>query len=129
MVLRPFLQPLWAATYSTSAGAPPNTVGTKQLLPTLRWIHASLEGSPGSIPRRFDLMAYKRLGSRMEIGIDVRHSVSAVGLPRTFGFPCAFRVPPEDRRISNISTAGSRGQQLGVFGRSCGTWFVDAHAV
>ena len=37
VIMRPFLEPLWAALYATNnGGAPPNTLWTKQIISTLR---------------------------------------------------------------------------------------------
>ena len=114
VVLRPFLQPLWAALYSSPAGSPKNTVWTKQLEPTLVWIRAFLRGSVGGITRRFTLEAYTRSGPKIDIGTDA----SPFGLGGWYSqdgvilehFACPIQA--SDRRIYGITSCDSVGQQL-----------------
>lgn len=77
VVLRPFLHPLWAALYAPPCStAPAGTVWTKQVSATFTWLRAFFNGTVGGITRRFDLDAYLRRGSVVEIGTDA----SPIGL-------------------------------------------------
>ena len=71
IVMRPFLDPLWAALYShDNNGAPVNTVWTKQVIVELRWFQAFFTDGGNRIERFFSTEAYSRTGPIVEIGTD-----------------------------------------------------------
>ena len=69
---RPFLSELWAAVTSDhgSSGAPANCLWTKQILPSLKWLHAFLVGEAGAIVRVYTLSAFGNRGKRINICTD-----------------------------------------------------------
>ena len=68
IIMRPFLEPLWAAIFSTgSTKAPINTVWTKQMSTSLQ---AFFTAKSSPIARYFWLDAYLRQGAVVEIGTD-----------------------------------------------------------
>ena len=71
IIMRPFLEPLWAALYSTgSTDAPVYTVWAKQISNSLQWLHAFFTPRALPIERYFRLDAYLRQGTVIEIGTD-----------------------------------------------------------
>ena len=68
IVMRPFLEPLWAALYE--GGRTRNQIWTKQIITELQWFQALFQ--PGQIPieRVFTLTAFLRTGTLIEIGTD-----------------------------------------------------------
>jgi hypothetical protein len=114
IVLRPFLQPLWAALYSDVSGAPPNTVWTKQLAPTLSWIDTFFDGAVGGIERYFSVDSYLRRGPVVEIGTDASPwgmgGWLSVDGAITHFFACA--VTSQDEAIYGHAIGSSSGQQV-----------------
>ena len=110
IVMRPFLDPLWAALYSRdSKGAPDNTVLTKQVIVTLRWFQAFFTDGGNRIERFFSLEAYNRTGPVVEIGTDASPWgmggwLSIDGSITKF-FAC--RLTEDDARIYNEKLDGS----------------------
>ena len=72
IIMRPFMEPLWAALYDTShSTAPVNTVWTRQIVVTLKLFKAFfVRDSELSIERFFRLGAYLRVGRVVEVGTD-----------------------------------------------------------
>jgi len=116
IVMRPFLDPLWAALYSRdSKGAPSNTVWTKQIAVTLHWFQAFFTSGGNKIERFFSSEAYGRTGPIIEIGTDASPWgmggwLSIDGTIKHF-FAC--RLTEDDARIFDEKLDGSCvGQQL-----------------
>ena len=71
IIMRPFLEPMWAALYSTgSSNAPLDTLRTKQISSPLQWFQAFFTTRALPIERYFRLDAYLRQGTVVEIGTD-----------------------------------------------------------
>lgn len=71
IIMRPFLEPLWAALYANNIGcAPPNTLWTNQIISTLRWFKAFFGPGGTKVERFFRLDAYSRTGTIVEMGTD-----------------------------------------------------------
>ena len=71
VILRPFVQPLWAALHAThNARGPPNCVWTKQIKTTLRWFQSFFDAEGTRLERVYTLEAYQRAGTVIEIGTD-----------------------------------------------------------
>ena len=70
IIIRPFLEPLWAALYSdVLSGAPRNTVWTKQIISSLSWFQV-LFTRDLPVERFFRLDSYSGKGKVVEIGTD-----------------------------------------------------------
>ncbi len=114
IVLRPFLQPLWAALYAEESGAPRNTVWTKQIAPTLAWIDTFFEGAVGGIERYCSVDAYLRRGPIVEIGTDASPwgmgGWLSVNGAITHFFACP--VTADDEQVFGHSIGSSSGQQV-----------------
>jgi len=71
VVLRPFMEPLWAVLNDhRTTNAPTNCVWTSQLRPTLLWFRAFFENEGAQLERFFSLEAYSRRGDVFQIGTD-----------------------------------------------------------
>ena len=71
IVMRPFLEPLWAALKAASPKDKPGLyLWIKQVQTELRWFHTFFLGNGTSIERFFALDAYNRVGTIIEIGTD-----------------------------------------------------------
>ena len=70
IVLRPFMDPLWAAWGSPSPEDHPGCVWTKQIITELIWFDVFVAGNGQRIERFFSLDAYNRVGTIVEIGTD-----------------------------------------------------------
>ena len=69
--MRAFLEPLGAALYDASdTRAPKNTVWTKQVISSLRWLNLFFTDKSNHIERFFKLDAYLRVGATVEMGTD-----------------------------------------------------------
>jgi hypothetical protein len=115
ITLRPFLQALWAALYAVpTANAPPNTIWTKQIAPTLVWIAAFFDGAVGGIERFFRLDAFLRQGPVVEIGTDA--SPWGLGgwlsIDGTITHYFACPISAEDQSIYSMPSGCAEGQQL-----------------
>ena len=114
VVLRPFLQPLWAALYPGESNAPRGTVWAKQLHPTLKWLESFLEGSLGGITRRFTLDAFLFRGPCVDIGTDA----SPYGMGGWLSIDgkivehFATGISAHDQRKFDVSSYDSVGQQI-----------------
>ena len=116
IVMRPFLDPLWATLYSKdNNGAPVNTVWTKQIVVELRWFQAFFSEGGSRIERFFSLEAYNRTGPVVEIGTDASPWgmggwLAIDGIITKF-FAC--KLTEDDARIFDEKLDGScKGQQL-----------------
>ena len=114
IVLRPFLQPLWAALYAGDSGAPRGTVWTKQIASTLAWIDKFFEGTVGGIERYFTVDSYLRRGPVVEIGTDASPwgmgGWLSINGATTHFFACP--VSPQDEEIYGHAVGSSTGQQV-----------------
>ena len=74
IVIRPFMEPMWAAlteqSQGRSSGAPPNTVWRKQIASSLSWFTAFFKNQGSHLERFFRVDAYARTGTVVEIGTD-----------------------------------------------------------
>jgi hypothetical protein len=115
IIMRPFLQPLWAALYADGpTGAPSNTIWIKQILGTLQWLNAFFNGSVGGVERFFRLDAFLRRGPTVEIGTDASPwgmggwlAVDGV-ITHYFATP----ISDDDQCIYGIASGTADGQQL-----------------
>ena len=71
VIIRPFMEPLWAALHRGSSGTgPKNCVWTIQVRPTLKWFDAFFNRLNEKLERVYSLEAYMRQGQIVEIGTD-----------------------------------------------------------
>ena len=71
IVMRPFLEPLWAALYDYKpSSAPVHTIWTKQVSSPLKWFRAFFTEPGKPVERFYRLDAYLRTGTTVEIGTD-----------------------------------------------------------
>ena len=70
IVLRPFMDPLWAAWVSKAPDAHPGVIWTKQIITELHWFDTFFAGNGARIERFFSVDAYRRSGTIVEIGTD-----------------------------------------------------------
>ena len=114
IIMRPFLEPLWAALYDTrSTKAPSGIVWSKQIWTSLHWFLASFSGHDMRVERFFGLGAYLRQGTPVEIGTDV--SPWGMGgwltidgeTARFLGCP----ISDDEEKISKTLRGSATGQQ------------------
>ena len=116
IIMRPFLDPLWAAIYAdNNDGAPPNTVWTKGIIVALVWFQAFFTTGGSRLERFFRTDAYNRTGSVVEIGTDASPwgmgGWLAIDGKITKCFAC--KLSEDDAHIFNDKLDGScTGQQL-----------------
>ena len=116
IVMRPFLEPLWAALASDhkTSGAPANTIWRKQILQELVWFEAFFIHHPMRAERKFTIAAFLRVGTYVEIGTDA--SPWGMGgwlridgrIKEYFGCP----VSSDDVKMFGVETGTSAGQQV-----------------
>jgi hypothetical protein len=70
IILRPFMDPLWAAWSSTSPVDRPGVIWMKQIRTELTWFDTFFAGNGYRIERFFSTEAYRRAGTVVEIGTD-----------------------------------------------------------
>ena len=71
IVMRPFLEPLWAALYDYKpSSAPRHTIWAKQISSQLKWFRAFFTEPGKPVERFYRLDAYLRTGTIVEIGTD-----------------------------------------------------------
>lgn len=84
LIMRPFLEPLWAALYckdqGDTSGCPHNCIWAKQIASSLQWLPAFFLGKT-NIERFFSLDAYLRTGAIVEMGTGASPWGWADGLP------------------------------------------------
>ena len=113
-IMRPFLQSAWGALSCPGEGAPAGCVWTKQLLHTLRWVSAFLDGQLGPLQRCFALEAYLGRGQQVSLALDA----SPWGLGAILfegGHPVqwfASEISAEDVQILDIEKGSSSSQQV-----------------
>ena len=114
ILIRPFLEPLWAALYNDeSSGAPRNTVWTKQIKSSLTWFQALFERAQ-PVERFFRLDSYMGKGKTIEIGTDASPWgmggwLTIDGLITHF-FACP--VDDSDVQLLGVERGTSVGQQV-----------------
>ena len=69
VILRPFMETLWAALNKPWTGRPA-CISRKQVLPALTWFHAFFKQEGKHLERFFSLDAFKREGTKVELGTD-----------------------------------------------------------
>ena len=69
-VMRPFMQPMWAAHGSPSPEGRPGCIWARQIETETMWLRVIFTGNGASVERFFSLHAYNRLGTIVEIGTD-----------------------------------------------------------
>ena len=115
VVMRPFLEPLWAALYDvTPSSAPANTVWVKQILSSLRWFNAFFTEPNKPLMRFYSLDAYLRRGTIVEIGTDASPYgmggwIMVDGVIKHF-FSCP--ISDHDVEIFDMPRGTADGQQL-----------------
>jgi len=93
IIMRPFLDPLWAALYADdNEGAPRNTIWTKQIIVTLKWFQAFFATGGSRIERFFSTESYNRSGPVVEIGTDASHGEWGNGCPSMAASPNSSRA-------------------------------------
>jgi hypothetical protein len=115
IIMRPFLQPLWAALYAECpTGAPLNIIWIKQISTTLQWLNAFFNGAVGGVERFFRLDAFLRQGPIVEIGTDASPwglgawlAVDGV-ITHYFASP----ITADDQSIYSMVSGVAEGQQL-----------------
>ena len=70
VVMRPFMQPMWAAWGASSPEDKPGCIWARQIETETAWFRAFFEGKGASVERFFSLEAYNRVGTVVEIGTD-----------------------------------------------------------
>ena len=116
IVLRPFLEPLWAALASDekASGAPRGTIWRKQIRQSLIWCEALFLHRPTLIERRFTTEAYLRVGTYVEIGTDASPwgmgGWLQVDGKITEYFAC--KVTDEDLAMFGLGIGTAEGQQV-----------------
>lgn len=71
IIMRPFMEPLWAASCSTkNGGAPFNYSWTRQIIHALRWFKAFFDKEGSHLERFFSMDAFNRRGTVVEIDTD-----------------------------------------------------------
>ena len=70
IVMRPFLDPLWAAWSAKSPDRHPGHVWVKQIKIELDWFHSFFAGNGPTVERFFSIDAFNRVGTVVEIGTD-----------------------------------------------------------
>jgi len=110
VVIRPYLEPLWAALYKGSRNKA--TIWTKQIMLELQWFHVLFTSKTLPIIRVFTLSAFLRTGTVVEIGTDA--SLWGMGgwlsingaITHYFASP----ISKDDSRI--LPVEGKKGQQV-----------------
>jgi hypothetical protein len=110
VVMRPFLEPLWAALYK--GGRTRNQIWTKQITIELQWFQALFQSGTIPIERVFTLAAFHRSGTVIEIGTDASPwglgGWLAIGGKITHYF--SGPVTTDDHRVLKVK--GKDGQQV-----------------
>ena len=70
MVWRPFLQQLWAALASSHGGAPTNCIWVKAIRSALLWLQVFLEGTRGTLTRKYTLETWVNNAPNISITLD-----------------------------------------------------------
>ena len=70
IVMRPFLDPLWAAWSATSPDRHPSHVWVKQIQIELDWLYTFFACNGPTVERFFSIDAFNRVGTIVEIGVD-----------------------------------------------------------
>ena len=118
IVLRPFMEPMWAAIKEhdsgNRSGAPPGTIWTKQIAQSLQWYSAFFAKKGTHVERFFSVSAYLRQGTVVEIGTDASPwglggwlSINGA-ITHYFGCP----VTPSDAEKYGFAIGDSDGQQI-----------------
>lgn len=70
IVMRPSMDPLWAAWAAPSPDDHPGCVWAMQILTEVTWFHTFFKGNGTRIERYFSVAAFNRVGTLVEIGTD-----------------------------------------------------------
>ena len=70
IIMRPFMDPLWAAWSAPFPEVHPGCIWTKQIQTELTWFLVFFRGQGTTVERFFTLDAYNRTGTIVEIGTD-----------------------------------------------------------
>lgn len=114
IVMRPFLEPLWAAWAGTSPAHLPGSVRTKQIKQGLQWFRAFFKGNGPSVERFFSIDAFNRVGTIVGIGTDASPWglggwLSIDGIITEY---FASQLTQADSEKFNIPLADACGQQV-----------------
>eukprot|EP00435_Cladocopium_sp_Y103_P035423 s206_g9.t1 len=112
-VWRPFLQVLYAALHGPNK-APNNCVWTKQVIHTLVWLRAFLNGESGSIRRVYNVDQYYNSGIKVQITWDASPYGMGAFLTVNGRVQQHFAIPisADDEEILGAKSGGCEAQQL-----------------
>ena len=127
VVLRPFMEPLWAVLNDhRTTNAPTNCVWTSQLRPTLLWFRAFFENEGAQLERFFSLEAYSRRGDVVQIGTDAS-PYGMGGWITVKGQSSVISVAPS-RTTTSKRTASSAAPVTGSnFGSAWRCWWPETY--
>ena len=113
-VMRPFVQPLWAALHTDGLhNAPKGMVWTKQICHSLVWLRAFLNGTQGSLCRNYNLDDH--FGSGQDVLICTDASTYAMGAVLVLqGNLMAYmseRITEKESELLHVRLLDSRSQQ------------------
>ena len=114
VILRPFLQSLWAALNAKDETTPPGTTWTKRVKHALSWLNAFFQGDVAGLQRHLSLEAYTRQGDIIEVGTDASPWgmggwISVNGsIIEDYSSP----ISNDDTQILEFAVGDSDGQQI-----------------
>ena len=114
VVMRPFMQPMWAAWGAPSPKDKPGCIWARQIEQEVTWFRAFFEGKGTSVERFFSLDAYNRAGTVVEIGTDASPWgmggwLSVDGRIKEY---FASPITSEDVSMYGLDTGTPAGQQV-----------------
>ena len=114
IVMRPFLDPLWAAWGSPSPKGKPNMVWIARIQTELAWFRSFFLGKGVSIERFFSLSAFHRTGTVVEIGTDASPWGLGGWLSVDGAITACFasQLTAHDSEKFGIPLADAKGQQV-----------------